>query len=62
MDFPQPDGPTIAMNSPYSGTSSIRKLMSLSAVNWVAAPGLNVLVTPLNSMIGGDGAHLFASR
>src|SRR6266480_7556233 len=49
VDFPQPDGPRIVMNSPLPGKSSTRNVTFLIAVK----PSSYVFETPSNSTIGG---------
>src|SRR2546422_7700256 len=52
VDFPQPDGPRIVMNSPLFGRSSTRNVTFLIAVK----PSSYVLETASNSTTGGRGA------
>src|SRR6266699_4741385 len=49
VDFPQPEGPRIVMNSPLPGKSSTRNVTFLIAVK----PSSYVFETPSNSTIGG---------
>src|SRR5262245_13038329 len=60
VDLPQPDGPTMAINSPRFGKSSIVKVTSLIAI-FASGPEPKVLVTFLNATTSGRGAGALAS-